>query len=239
MSSKFDEIGLHIYDQTIGQCWIELISKILSKGEKSYDEGRGRLALSNVRIKSASQKLPDRIISMYGDRKNAQSMIDFTFDKEEISDIDIKKSFTVSAKSYYRRIKDGDMINFVVERLSQIPESKKAVMVFPTHEDCRTIMKNHRNDYLPCLVSVQFRLVNEKILNTTFFARSMDVYQKGHGNLLSMVLLSGIIAKKISQKTGWKIKLGFLDGLIVDGHIYEEMINSAKLTVQKYEKDLG
>lgn len=73
------------------------------------------------------------------------------------------------------------MIEFVIERLSLIPESKKAVVVFPTYEDYAAVMRNHRDDYLPCLVSIQFRLLpdgKDYVFHTTFYSRSMDAWQK-------------------------------------------------------------
>ncbi|EFD14181.1 predicted protein, partial [Mycobacterium tuberculosis T46] len=96
------------------------------------------------------------------------------------------RASVVAQKATHRRIKEGRMIEFVIERLSLIPESKKAVVVFPTYEDYAAVMRNHRDDYLPCLVSIQFRLLpdgKDYVFHTTFYSRSMAAWQKGHGNL--------------------------------------------------------
>ncbi|MET2931742.1 hypothetical protein ABXU93_17685, partial [Mycobacterium tuberculosis] len=133
--------------------------------------------------------------------------------------------FSRGAKSYHRRIKEGRMIEFVIERLSLIPESKKAVVVFPTYEDYAAVMRNHRDDYLPCLVSIQFRLLpdgKDYVFHTTFYSRSMDAWQKGHGNLLSIAKLSDWVRENVSARIGRKIMLGPLDGMICDVHIYKE-----------------
>jgi hypothetical protein len=41
-------------------------------------------------------------------------------------------------------------------------------------------------------------------------------------------MLSYKVSEKLSKKLKSKIKMGFLDGLIADAHIYQECINDAK-----------
>jgi thymidylate synthase len=168
-------------------------------------------------------------------------MINFTFSEPVIKDIDVVKSFKKGAKSYYQRIKEGRMLDFVIKRLSLFPESKKAVIVFPTYADYAKIFTDqYINDYLPCIVAIQFRLMESKAdysLNTTFYARSIDAFQKSHGNLLSIAKLSEVIARGLEKNLQKKIKLGFLDGFIADAHIYKETWKSAKETLKQYSKN--
>lgn len=233
--------GCSIYAETIGEMWLDLVSAVLSLGEESFDEKRKRIALMNVRVKTMFQKADDKIIYTYIGKEKIKKMIDFTFSKKIIKDTDIIKSFKRGAKSYYQRIKEGRMLEFVIKRLSAIPESKKAVIVFPTYEDYAKIFEDqYVNDYLPCIVAVQFRLIPNKIgflLNTTFYARSMDIYQKGHGNFVSIVILSEIVAREVGVKLNKKIKLGFLDGIIADAHIYGETISDAKQIIKRFKND--
>ncbi len=240
MIKKIKDFGYNIYGKSIGEIWISLVEAILKYGEISYDEKRKRKALINVRIKSKTQEINDKIIEKYADKEKTKAMIDFTFSKEIIEDIDSVKSFQNSAKSYYHRIKEGRMIEFVIKRLSLIPESKKAVIVFPTYEDYTKIFQDHYvNDYLPCIVTIQFRLVKDKqeyILNTNFYARSIDGFQKAHGNLISIAMLSNVIAEELGKKLNKKITLGFLDGMIADAHIYEDTIKQAEDTLKNYKK---
>jgi thymidylate synthase len=241
MIEELEKFGHNIYGQSVGEAWISLVESILRNGRESYDEGRKRLALMNVRVKSGTQIFEDEIIKKYSDVEKCKAMIDFTFSKDLITDIDVVKSFKKTAKSYHQRIKEGRLAEFVVKRLSMIPESKKAIIVFPEKEDYAKIFKDHyENDYLPCIISIQFRLVPTSsgyTLNTTFYARSIDAYQKSHGNMLSIVKLSGEIAEKLAKNLKKKIKLGFLDGFIADAHIYQETIDSAKDAVERYKRD--
>ena len=233
MSSKFtEEFGPQIYAPTIGTMWSQLVKTILEYGEKCYDEGRERIAISNVRVKSGAQNFPDPIIESLCNDEQLSIMLDLMFDRDDMLDIDVVQSFSPGAKSYHHRIKEGRMAEFVIERLSLIPESKKAVIVFPTYDDYAAVMSNHNDDYLPCLVSIQFRLLPKDdgyVMHTTFYSRSMDAWQKGHGNFLSMAMLSDNILQEISQRIGKPITLGPLDGLICDAHIYNEKYEEARV----------
>jgi thymidylate synthase len=232
MGHEYSEhFGHQIYGETIGLMWARLVNAILASGKKSFDEGRERIALSNVRVKSAVQNYPDTIIEKHSNATQLKAMLDFMFSRDVMEDIDVVHSFSPGAKSYRQRIKDGKMVEFVIERLSLIPESKKAVIVFPTYDDYAAVMRNHRDDYLPCLVSIQFRLIPEDdsyVLNTNFYSRSMDVWQKGHGNFLSMAVLSDHICREISARIGKDIRLGPIDGMICDVHIYHEKYAEAQ-----------
>lgn len=202
-----------------------LISGGMTGTMEASSRGAKRIALSNVRIKSSVQNYPDLTIEEHCNSDQLKAMLDFMFNTDTMEDIDVVKSFSRGAKSYHRRIKEGRMIEFVIERLSLIPESKKAVVVFPTYEDYAAVMRNHRDDYLPCLVSIQFRLLpdgKDYVFHTTFYSRSMDAWQKGHGNLLSIAKLSDWVRENVSARIGRKIMLGPLDGMICDVHIYKE-----------------
>ncbi len=237
-----NDFGYNILGRTVGETWISLVESILKHGEVSYDEKRGRLALMNIRVKSKTQEIEDEIINTHAEKEKCNAMIDFMFSKEIIEDIDIIKSFHRGAKSYYQRMKEGKMLEFVVKRLSAIPESKKAAIIFPTYEDYAKILKDqYINDYLPCIVAIQFRLIRDGkgyILNTNFYSRSIDAYQKAHGNLLSIAKLSNIVANEVSRNINKKVSVGFLDGFIADAHIYKETFDSARKAVDDYKNGL-
>lgn len=242
MYENHPEFGFHVYANSLGEMWINTLKLVCEKGLPSFDEGRERFAISNLRCKSFTQTLPDEIINKYSNVDNLRSIIDFNFKNDEIFDIDINPSFTISAKSYHKRIKDGKMLEFVIERLSTIPESKKAVIVFPTYEDYDAIIRNQQNDYLPCIVAVHFRLHpidSSYILNTTFFARSMDIFQKGHGNFVTLSMLTNHVALKLNERLNKTIDIGYLDGIISDIHVYSDTITNARKVISRYTQANG
>jgi thymidylate synthase len=135
------------------------------------------------------------------------------------------------------------MIDFVVKRLTEIPESKKAVMVFPTYEDYAKVLNSPYNDYLPCIVSLQFRLRQDASggyrLNTIFNMRSQDIFQKNASDLYVFSLLSQEVATRLATALGVPVRLGFIDGLITDAHVYQNTYDGALATVSSYLNDLA
>ncbi len=226
--------GYSVLADNIGSSWIDSVDSVLQNGVTSFDEGRMRLCLQSFRIKVNSHEyIDDKLVLKYGNQKNIQNILDLTFKDPVMTDIDVNPSFSDGAKSYYARIKEGKMLEFAAKRLSKIPESKKAIIVFPTYEDYTSVLENPWDDYLPCIVSVQFRMVpnggsGSYKLNTVFYARSMDIYQKGLGNIIAIAHMSEIVIENIKKDTGRNIVLGFIEGFIADVHIYSENITEAQ-----------
>ncbi len=231
--------GMHVSGSTIGKTWIDLVEAVVTNGKVCFDEQRKRFALDNVRVKSETQASSDPVITTFGNRENLEAMLNLTFQEPEMYDCDVTPSFSRGAKSYFQRIEEGKLFDFVVRRLSAIPESKKAVIVFPAREDYEQVLGNMRDDYLPCLVSVQFRLAKSEDsyrLNTTCNFRSMDVFQKGHGNFVALAKMTELLAGRISANVGSSVSTGYLDGLIVDAHIYENTLKEARNVLNQYRK---
>jgi len=227
--------------------WLSLVKAILDHNMVSFDEKRERIDLQNIRVRSNTQIIPDNLIQKYGNSENLNSLLKLTFCEEKMIDTDIVPSFPPGADSYYKRIIDSKMIDFVIRRLSMFPESKKAVMVFPNSNDYKAVLAFPKDDYFPCIISIQFRLVdfvenkherkhlNGYILNTIFMARSIDAFQKSYGNFWAIAKLSEIIANMLFEKLKVKIKVGPLDGFITDAHIYKECLQDAKKIIKRWQ----
>lgn len=240
MYIKIEPFGYMVYGETIGSAWLSLVETTLKNGVPADDEGRKRMCLQNIRVKSSSQVYPDTLLEKYGKKENINKVIGLTFDDEVMCDFDVKPSFTAGSKSYHARIKDWGMVEFVVRRLTEIPESKKAIMAFVRKEDYERTLDRPRDDYLPCITSIQFRLIpmddRGYHLNTVFNARSIDAYQKAGGNFAAIALLSHLVAERLQKSLKKQVWTGSLDGMITDAHIYEETVEDAKKIIQFYKK---
>lgn len=113
MFVKVEPFGYLIYGEIIGSTWLSLVETILKNGQITEDEGRKRLCLQNIRIRSATQIFPDPLIEKYGNKKNVDDILCLTFEKEIMHDFDVVPSFSPGSKSYYSRLKDWHMIDFV------------------------------------------------------------------------------------------------------------------------------
>jgi thymidylate synthase len=238
MIERVQNVGYVVHGKTIGETWLGLVETVLKNGTFELDENRGRFAVPNVRFSSDSTVVKDPLIDEFGDKGKIDAMKRVVFESDQMVDFDITPSFRSGAKSYKKRLEEGKMIDFVVKRLAKIPESKKAVMVFPTYEDYQAVTDSPWNDYLPCIVALQFRVAKDRRnnlrLNLTLFMRSWDGFQKGAGDLTVVCMLADVVRKKLEDKLKKPIAPGRLDGMVTDIHIYENTYEDAQDILLQY-----
>lgn len=240
MITKVENVGYSVYGETLGELWLDMVETILKNGQFELDENRGRFAVRNLRFAAGIANPDDKLIEKYGDKAKIDAMKAVVFDSDTMKDFDITPSFRNGAKSYKKRLEEGKMMEFVIERLAKIPESKKAVMVFPTYEDYAAVLNSPWNDYLPCITALQFR-VNQRLgknyLDLTLFMRSWDGFQKGAGDLTVVSMLGNKVREALEKKLSMKIETGRLDGLVTDVHIYENTYEAAQSVHFAYKNE--
>lgn len=240
MITKVENVGYSVYGETLGELWLDMVETILKNGQFELDENRGRFAVRNLRFAAGIANPDDKLIEKYGDKAKIDAMKNVVFNSDTMKDFDITPSFRNGAKSYKKRLEEGKMVEFVIERLAKIPESKKAVMVFPTYEDYTAVLNSPWNDYLPCITALQFR-VNQRLgknyLDLTLFMRSWDGFQKGAGDLTVVSMLGNKIREALEKKLSMKIETGRLDGLVTDVHIYENTYEAAQSVHFAYKNE--
>lgn len=240
MITKVENVGYSVYGETLGELWLDMVETILKNGQFELDENRGRFAVRNLRFAAGIANPDDKLIEKYGDKAKIDAMKNVVFNSDTMKDFDITPSFRNGAKSYKKRLEEGKMMEFVIERLAKIPESKKAVMVFPTYEDYIAVLNSPWNDYLPCITALQFR-VNQRLgknyLDLTLFMRSWDGFQKGAGDLTVVSMLGNKIREALEKKLSMKIETGRLDGLVTDVHIYENTYEAAQSVHFAYKNE--
>ncbi len=57
---------------------------------------------------------------------------------------------------------------------------------------------------------------------------------KGHGNFVALAKMTELLAERISANVGVSVSTGYLDGLIVDAHIYENTLEEAREMLDSY-----
>ncbi len=235
--------GYNFYSNSIGGLWIDTVRTVIESGETTFDESRERKSLQNVRVRVDGQNLlkADNILDSYAQKDNILAVVYLTFQADEMYDFDVIPSFSPGAKSYYARIEEGRMLEFVVKRLSRIPESKKAVISFIHWDDYKAVLDTPYDDYLPCISTVQFRVFKETSsayhMNVNFNARSLDIFQKGHGNMVAISMLASKVAKQLSENLGKEVRINCLDGFISDIHVYSECLSVVREILDKFDKD--
>jgi thymidylate synthase len=240
MIEKIQNIGYAVYGRTLGETWLQMVETVLKNGTFELDENRGRFAVRNLRFASESTDVNDTLIEKYGDKSKIDAMKRVVFESDVMTDFDITPSFRTGAKSYKKRLEEGNMVEFVVNRLAKIPESKKAVMVFPTYEDYEAVTNSPWNDYLPCIVALQFRVAKRQgrhYLDLTLFMRSWDGFQKGAGDLIVVSMIGDIVRKQLEERLSISLTPGRIDGFVTDIHVYENTYENAQQVVFNYLHD--
>lgn len=238
-----EEIGYNFYNTSIGGLWIDIIKEINEKGQITYDEKRERKSLQNVRvrIKSKDYSKNDKIVERFCDKSNIDSIIYLTFEGEEMYDFDIIPSFRAGSQSYHGRIKEGRMLEYVTKRLTEIPESKKAVISFINWKDYTAVLDTPYDDYLPCILTIHFRIFEEKknyyLMNINFNARSLDIFQKGVGNIIAISMLGKKVAEILTKNLSKEVRINLLDGFISDIHIYSENYLETQSVLDKFTEE--
>jgi thymidylate synthase len=236
MYKYYKPFGHHVWGKDIGSTWLSLIKAVLEHGDITYDERRQRKSIQNVVFQIESFDLPDKLLDTYAQKKNIDALIDLTFQSNQMRDFDVRPSFSPGAKSYHARITEARMLEYVVKRLSTIPESKKAVMSFIEWHDYKAILDTPYDDYLPCHTTVQFRLLEEAdkyILNIITHFRSIDAYQKSCGDFVVTAMLAEKVKTELSKTLKLPIKFGSIMGVITDAHVYEECYSDAERLINK------
>jgi hypothetical protein len=130
MITNVQNVGYCVYGDTLGELWLDMVETILKNGIFELDENRGRFAVRNLRFAAGSTDPNDKLIEKYGDKSKIDAMKRVVFESDTVEDFDITPSFRNGAKSYKKRLEEGHMVEFVVERLAKIPESKKRLWCF-------------------------------------------------------------------------------------------------------------
>ena len=237
MIERIENIGYAVYGKSLGETWLQMVETVIKNGSFEPDENRGRFAVHNLRFASETTDINDELIEKYGDQSKIDAMKRVVFESDVMVDFDITPSFRTGAKSYKKRLEEGDMVEFVVNRLAKIPESKKAVMVFPTYEDYGAVTTSPWNDYLPCIVALQFRVAKRRgqyYLDLTLFMRSWDGFQKGAGDLIVTSMIGNVVRHQLEDKLDIEIQPGRMDGLVTDVHVYENTYENAQQVVFDY-----
>jgi len=240
MYKYIEPFGHHVWGSSIGEMWMSLFETALEHGEITYDEGRQRKSLQNVVYQANNYNLPDKIIEKYAKKKNIDALIHLTFEGKEMHDFDVRPSFSPGAMSYHARITEGRLLEYVVKRLSSIPESKKAVMSFIRWDDYNAVLDTPYDDYLPCHTTIQFRLLEQDdrfVMNTISHFRSIDAFQKACGDFVVTSMLAEKVKAELSNSLPKKIDYGVMMGVITDAHIYEETYEEAKLVINRYKSE--
>lgn len=191
---------------SIGETWVELIKNILDSGV-SRDE---YLELNNVILNFRSEDVDD-IIEKYGNKLNITEMKKVFFSDDE----------NIFGHSYCKLMngpKGRNDLFDVADILKEKNASNRAVISFSSIPEKQ-----------PCISAIQFK-IRDGILNTSYFSRGQDIYNKFYCDAICIDHITKIICDELH------IDDYVITGFISSAHIYKSDIMKASNLVECLNK---
>jgi thymidylate synthase len=193
------EVGI-VLTQTVGECWLSCMEKVLLNGLAHYDEDIEIREILGLAVNISHPLYEDQKIFEIGN----EVVIAKTFEKFS-KDAEIQnRPFT-----YGSLIFDNggiDQFEWVINRLNSKRETKSATFGLLT--------PGNHSPNLPCLTTIDIKIRHER-LELQFFFRSQNIFGRQYANLLALAKLQHDIAKRCS------VKVGHMKGYIASAHIYQ------------------
>lgn len=199
-----------IQAQTIGECWIECIKKVMNFGSIHHDEDIIIKEVPGLSIEVSNPRLEDQLINKNGDT----TVINRTLAKFKKGAIMPDRPFTYGACIHdYFGI---DQFEWMVERLLAKKETKSATICLLT--------PGNQSANLPCLTTIDAKIRSDKLV-LQFFFRSQNIFGRQYANLLALTRLQHELSNRCS------VGMGSLKGYIASAHIYEYDFSDACLLI--------
>lgn len=188
-----------ISENTIGECWLSCIRKVLSEGSTQHDEDIEIREVLGLAVKVLQPLCYDEIIEKYGDRIVISRTLDKFSKGAEMPD----RPFTYGARIYNNC--GVDQFEWIVNRLESKRETKSASICL--------LIPGDESPNLPCLTTIDAKIRNEK-LELQFFFRSQNIFGRQYANLMALARLQADLAKRC------QVEPGEMSGYVASAHIY-------------------
>lgn len=199
--------NLSVTTQTLGECWLASIDKVMKLGNQANDEDVVLKEILGLTVRIENPDDNDELIYRLGNR----GIIDHTVEKFEKGTVMANRPFTYGDCIYN---KNGvDQFEWLINRVKNKHETKSATISLLTEGN------THPN--LPCLNLIDVKLRDDKV-NLQFFFRSQNIVGRQYANFIALAKLQQSIAKRLEKN------VGFMSGYIASAHIYEYDFDFAK-----------
>ena len=120
-----------------------------------------------------------------------------------------------------------NQINYLIEKLSKSPYSRRALVVSWDHE------KDQKIENPPCIIGVQ-GIITEDFYNHTVIIRSNDMFKAWPVNFVAQIELAKFIVNEINKRVKTDYKIGSVTSISISAHIYQTDFERAKKVIEKY-----
>jgi len=226
-SYPFPLSGHYIYDnKSVFRAWVKILDLIMRFGSLKFSEYEiPQKEFLNVVV----------TLGLYGKGYNLEKEFFEFIEKENferhINEVLSPKKpegveYTYGERFFTHRF-GKNQINYLIEKLSKSPYSRRALVVSWDHE------KDQNIENPPCIIGVQ-GIITENFYNHTVIIRSNDMFKAWPVNFVAQIELAKFIVKEINKRANTDYKLGSVTSISMSAHIYQTDFERAKKVIEKY-----
>ena len=226
-SYPFPLSGHYIYDnKSVFRAWVKILDLIMRFGSLKFSEYEiPQKEFFNVVV----------TLGLYGnDYKLEKEFFEFiekeNFDRHINEVLNPKKpegvEYTYGERFFAHRF-GKNQINYLIEKLSKSPYSRRALVVSWDHE------KDQNIGNPPCIIGVQ-GIITDNFYNHTVIIRSNDMFKAWPLNFVAQIELAKFIVSEINKRANTDYKIGSITSISISAHIYQTDFERAKEVIEKY-----
>jgi thymidylate synthase len=226
-SYPFPLSGHYIYDnKSVFRSWVKILDLIMRFGSLKFSEYEiPQKEFLNVVV----------TLGLYGKDYNLEKEFFEFIEKENferhINEVLSPKKpegveYTYGERFFAHRF-GKNQINYLIDKLSKSPYSRRALVVSWDHE------KDQNIENPPCIIGVQ-GIITESFYNHTVIIRSNDMFKAWPVNFVAQIELAKFIVNEINKRANTDYKLGSVTSISISAHIYQTDFERAKKVIEKY-----
>jgi thymidylate synthase len=226
-SYPFPLSGHYIYDnKSVFRAWVKILDLIMRFGSLKFSEYEiPQKEFLNVVV----------TLGLYGkDYRLENEFFEFiekeNFERHINEVLSPKKpegvEYTYGERFFSHRF-GKNQINYLIEKLSKSPYSRRALVVSWDHE------KDQNIENPPCIIGVQ-GIITDNFYNHTVIIRSNDMFKAWPVNFVAQIELAKFIVSEINKKANTDYKIGSITSISISAHIYQTDFERAKEVIEKY-----
>jgi thymidylate synthase len=226
-SYPFPLSGHYIYDnKSVFRAWVKVLDLIMRFGSLKFSEYEiPQKEFLNVVV----------TLGLYGKDYNLEKEFFEFIEKENferhINEVLSPKKpegveYTYGERFFAHRF-GKNQINYLIEKLSKSPYSRRALVVSWDHE------KDQNIENPPCIIGVQ-GIITDNFYNHTVIIRSNDMFKAWPLNFVAQIELAKFIVSEINKRANTDYKIGNITSISISAHIYQTDFEKAKEVIEKY-----
>jgi len=226
-SYLFPLSGHFIYDsKSVFRAWVKILDLIMRFGSLKFSEYEiPQKEYLNVVVS----------LGLYGKDYNLENEF-FEFIEKENFERHIKEvlcpkkpegvEYTYGERFFAHKF-GKNQINYLIEKLSKSPYSRRALVVSWDHE------KDQNIENPPCIIGVQ-GIITDNFYNHTVIIRSNDMFKAWPVNFVAQIELAKFIVSEINKRAKTDYKIGSITSVSISAHIYQTDFERARKVLERY-----